>query len=388
MALGSASLILAGCATVPERPYIVRTGDPVIDGNAELNAAPKKDKVMWDYRIAGAAIRRGQFDEAKAKLDDAILAMGGILANAADARRARSLFSSESTKTFIGEPYERCMAYYYRGILYWHDGQPDNARACFRSAALIDSDPDGEYRSDFVLFDYLAGLATLKLSGDGSDSLALAIKNARGVTPPKYDRSANVLIFAEYGKGPRKFQGGQYDEQLRFAVQDSPAHSAVLSVNGQKVALPPYDDLNYQATTRGGRVMDHILGNKAVFKNTTGTVGDVAIVGAAVAANSLYHSDGSYNRDAQNAAIILGAVGILSKIASAATKTEADIRQWDNLPQRLSFAAVKLPPGDYTGTVEYFDASGGALPQLTQQVPIHVDEPSNDTVIFLSEHNR
>jgi hypothetical protein len=30
---------------------------------------------------------------------------------------------------FIGEPYERAMAYYYRGLLYWRDGEIDNARA-------------------------------------------------------------------------------------------------------------------------------------------------------------------------------------------------------------------------------------------------------------------
>ena len=58
-----------------------------------------------------------------------------------EAARARGLFAAERTKPFIGEPYERVMAYYYRGILYWRDGQPDNARACFRSGQVIDSDP-------------------------------------------------------------------------------------------------------------------------------------------------------------------------------------------------------------------------------------------------------
>ena len=34
------------------------------------------------------------------------------------------------------------MAFYYRGLLYWRDGQPDNARACFRSAQFIDADAE------------------------------------------------------------------------------------------------------------------------------------------------------------------------------------------------------------------------------------------------------
>ena len=87
-------------------------------------------------------MRRGDDAVAKEKLDDAIARIGGIIANSADAARARSLFSPESSKVFIGEPYERVMAFYYRGLLYWRDGQPDNARACFRSAQLLDSDAE------------------------------------------------------------------------------------------------------------------------------------------------------------------------------------------------------------------------------------------------------
>ena len=40
------------------------------------------------------------------------------------ARKARGYFHEESSKGFRGEPYERVMAYYYRGILYWMDGEP------------------------------------------------------------------------------------------------------------------------------------------------------------------------------------------------------------------------------------------------------------------------
>lgn len=387
--LAAALGALSGCATAPERPDIQRTGDPVIDGNAERSAARPQDRVLWDYRIAASALRVGNFEEAKTKLDDAILNMGGIIANSADAAKARSLFSSESSKTFIGEPYERVMAYYYRGILYWRDGQPDNARACFRTGEFIDSDAEtSAYKSDYVLLDYLDGFASEKLAADGSDALKRAKANARGLALPPYDRDANVLVFAEYGRGPRKYQGGEYGEQLRFMTAESPARSATLTVEGRTVPLAPYDDLNYQATTRGGRVMDHILGNKAVFKQTTNTVGDVALVGSVIAADNIRRDDGSRNRDAQNAAIALGAIGLISKLASAATTPHADIRTWDNLPQRLSFAALRLPAGAHAATLEFFDATGQKLVAQTQQLTIVVDDPSRDTVVFLSELKR
>jgi hypothetical protein len=382
-------LFLVGCETAPRRPLVNYTGDPVIDGNAELAVARPQDRVMWDYRIAASALRAGNFNEAKAKLDDAILSMGGIINNSADAARARSLFSGENSKTFIGEPYERVMAYYYRGLLYGRDGQPDNARACFRSGQFIDSDAEAaSYKSDYVLLDYLDGLASEKLAADGSDQLKRAEANAHGAALPPYDPKANVLVFAEFGSGPRKYAGGEYGEQLRFMVSDSPAHSAALNVAGRTIALPAYDDLNFQATTRGGRVMDYILGNKAVFKRTTDTVGDVALMGGVVAADSIRRYNGSRNHDAENAAIALGAIGLISKLASAATTPAADTRMWTNLPQRLSFAALRLPPGQYPATVEYYGADGRRLAALTQEVTIVVDDLEKDTVVFLSELKR
>lgn len=384
----AALLLVAGCASAPQKE-IAYTGDPVVDGNAELAAARPQDRVLWEYRIAGAALRTGNFEEAKARLDDAILHMGGIIANSADAKKARSLFGDESSKTFIGEPYERVMAYYYRGILYWRDGQPDNARACFRTGEFIDSDAENDsYKSDYVLLDYLDGLASEKLAADGADALKRAQANVKGAVLPAYDRDANVLVFAEFGRGPRKYPGGEYGEQLKFMATDSRVHSAVLTIEGRRVPLPAYDDLNYQATTRGGRVMDHILGNKAVFKQTANTVGDVALIGGVVAADNIYRRDGSRSQDAQTAAIALGAIGLISKIASAATTPKADVRTWDNLPQRLSFAALRLAPGVHAGKVEFLDASGQALPGLEQELTIKVDDSSRDTIVFVSELKR
>src|SRR5688572_20088786 len=245
-ALISAALVLGGCVNEPARSRVIRTGDPVIDGNAELAAARPQDRVLWDYRIAAAALRTGNFTEARAKLDEAISRIGGIFANDADAKKARSLFSAERSKTFIGEPYERVMAYYYRGLLYWRDGEPDNARACFRSAQLIDSIAEAEtFQSDFVLLDYLDGFASAKLQADGTEMFARAEKNAKRELPP-YDPSANVLVFVEWGRGPRKYAGGEHGEQLRFRVEDSAVRGATLTIAGQTLRFSASDNLNFQ----------------------------------------------------------------------------------------------------------------------------------------------
>ncbi|MCX6905772.1 MAG: hypothetical protein NTW03_20280 [Verrucomicrobia bacterium] len=375
---GLVALVLAaaGCASPPTASRVALTGDPLLDGPLAIQNGPPRDRVVWDYRMAAAAMRRGQFDRAKQALDDALPRIGGIIANDKDARKARSLFNTEAKKIFIGEPYERVMAYYYRGVLYWMDGEPDNARACFRSAQFQDADVENkEYAADYVLLDYLDGLVTTKLGGDAADEFKRAQKNARNSSPPPYYSKANVMVFLEFGRGPIKYATGRYHEQLRFREGPAGARSLSLNLGPQKVALVPYDDLYFQATTRGGRVMDHILGNKAVFKSTTDMVGNAGLVTGAVLA-------GTGNNEG---AIIAGGIGLLSKIVSAATTPEADLRSWDNLPRYLGFAALELPLGPQTISVDFLDAGGHAL--VTKTVSFTVAGPGKDSVLFVSELN-
>ncbi|MGB9604038.1 MAG: hypothetical protein ACPMAG_14735, partial [Limisphaerales bacterium] len=287
-----AVLVFSGCETTTTQVYQQRfqqpaaSSDPVAAGMEMVQRSPLKDKVLWQYRTALTAMRYGRFTEAKQLLDDALLTLNAMMSPDKNARKARGIFGKEEQKVFIGEPYERAMAYYYRGILYWMDGEPDNARACFRSAQLMDSDTQNKtYANDWVLFDYLDGLATVKLGGDGSDALKRARQSAKNFTPPDYDPQANVLFFVEFGPGPTKYATGQYGEQLRFRTYQSPVKSAAIKIADATIRIYPYDDLNFQATTRGGRVMDYILANKAVFKETTDNVGNVAIIGGAVLAS-------------------------------------------------------------------------------------------------------
>jgi tetratricopeptide (TPR) repeat protein len=375
---GWMAVMLAGCATTKPSSSWSRTGDPVVDGKRAIAQGPAKDRVLWQYRTAATAMRLGRFEEAKALLDDALLSIGGISAGDKSARRARGYFSEEARKNFRGEPYERVMAYYYRGILYWMDGEPDNARACFRSAQFEDSDAEEhQYASDYVLLEYLDGLATVKLGGDGSDAFQRAAALSNHGTPPPYDPAANALFFVEFGQGPTKYATGQYREQLRFHTAQSPIQAARIRTGERSFKLSPYDDLNFQATTRGGRVMDHILANQAVFKSATDTAGNVALISGAVLA---------HNRQTE-AGLGLLAFGLASKIVSAATTPAADTRSWDNLPQHLSFAALELPPGAHEVTVEFLDAGGKAIPSLTKHLSVQI-EPGRDMVVFISDKSQ
>lgn len=338
-----------------------------------------RDRPLTLVQSGLTALRRGDTTTARLDLDEALLQMGASSAGDRSARQARGAFNPESVKAFKGEPYERVMAYYYRGILYWMDGEPDNARAAFRSAAVQDQNPElGITKADWVLLDYLEGLATLKLGGDGQDAFKRAVAEARANQPPPYSREANVLVFLEMGQGPVKYADGDYGERLRFHSGTAPDPVAVLNFGSESVQVGPFDDITYQATTRGGRVMDHVLQGKAVFKESTDAFGTGAIIagaGVAIAGQS---------NTAQGVGLGLVAAGLVSKIISAATTPAADTRSWSNLPNLLSFAALKMSPGPHSLRVAFRDAGGRVV--VTRDATFHV-VPGRDTVLFLSDRN-
>ena len=374
----AAALLLCGCVT--QKHYIDLTGNLLVDGPRMIETGPPQDKLWWEYRTAAAAMHTTNFAMAKQYLDDAITRLGGIYGPEKSAQKARSYFHEEREKLFIGEPYERVMAYYYRGILYWMDGELDNARACFRSGEIEDSSSEGEqYSGDYALLDYLDGLATTKLGGDGADAFARSQKEIRFAKPPPYDPKANVLFFVDFGPAVKKFAAGRYGEELRFGVPVSQVTSAVINVTDRTIPTGNYDDLGFQATTRGGRVMDYVLANKAVFKTGTAVAGQVGIIGGLIAADSR-------NQTSQEVGAGLLAAGIITEVISANVTPRADTRTWDNLPRYLNFVAVQLPPGPHEATIEFLDANGRTVERLTKTVSFTVPD-GKDKVVYVSDRS-
>lgn len=375
-----------------------------VDGCAvalqKLSPKEEKDRLLWEYRMSLELMRQARFDEAEKHLDVAIQRLNTITAKSKDAKKARSVFSEEASKTFMGEPYERVMAYFYRGILYWRNGDIDNARACFLSGQFHDSDTfEQQFAGDYALLDFLDGLAMARLKNDPTDALRRAEGHDERHALPKFDPDANVLVFIEQGEGPIKYSDGEYHEKLRVASSSAkveerwvrgrlistnilestqpPCPTVRITAGAQTVTTQAADDLYVQATTRGKRVMDHILQNKVVFKETANDIAKTAAITAAALA-------ASGNRDAGYAAIGLLAVAGVSKLISMASNPAADTRCWDNLPQYLSLALLHLPPGKHEITVEFIDSSGGIL--NSKKVPVEVPAQKGDAVLFVSDH--
>ncbi|MDR0902594.1 MAG: hypothetical protein LBM92_07475 [Opitutaceae bacterium] len=402
--LAGVALFATGCASAPpsKAPGVKPTGDPLADGRARLAAAPAKDKVLWQYRLAAATLRRGEPDAAKPHLDAALATAAANYGNVnAEAAKSRRVFRRESDKPFIGEPHERAMANYYRAILYWRDGEPDNARALLRTASLIDSDAADKTRAgDYILFDYLEGLATVKLGGDGSDALARAQASAAAQNrpaPPPYDPQANVLCFVEHGKGPYKRTRAPHNSLLFYVPGEANRIATMrLEVAGRVLDLPTYDDIVYQAATHGAREMDKVLRNKAKLKDAA-NVATAAAIAPVYLLGALTHNSSSEKITFEDgvAKLLLAApflgLGLASHVLSGSIHTAADTRQWDNLPRYLSFGALRLPPGEHPATLLFIDGEGVVLFRETQRFTITVPAPPatgeapRDVVIYRSQ---
>ena len=105
-----------------------------------------------------------------------------------------------------------------------------------------------------------------------------------------------------------------------------------------------FGDINYQATTRGGRKMDGVLGRQALYKGVTNTVGDSVMIAAGAVPSPVV-------------ALGLLAAGGIMKLVAVLMHPEADIRYWGNLPYEFEIVPLKLPLGNHVLTLAKKDGA-------------------------------
>ncbi|RZL90099.1 MAG: hypothetical protein EOP73_29585, partial [Variovorax sp.] len=207
----------AGKTAVPElRPLFERL---YIEGerNATLNF----------QRIGLAALSLGKLDIAERAFDAAAFRIDQIYADNAEAQKAKSLWTAEKIKDYKGEPYERAMAFFYRGLVYAAQSDFQNARAMFKQADYQDTVAEAEqYAGDFSLMPYMAGWASYC---DGNTSLArdylqMAVKGDATYAGVSVEQP--VLVLFETGRAPFKYGGGKHGEALKWQPHELPAQTA------------------------------------------------------------------------------------------------------------------------------------------------------------------
>jgi hypothetical protein len=183
-----------------------------------------------------------------------------------------------------------------------------------------------------------------------------------------YTGDYNTLIVVPRGRSPHKYRTGKDGQLVCFQPVSVVGPSCELLVDGASYAGSPIHnaaDIEFQATTRGGRRMDAILKGKAAFRRTTVGVGSVL--------TQVGNAGGIYGLGF----VLVGAT--MQGIGGAMTP-EADTRCWQSLPKSYDVLALELPEGDHTFESRqfvYFEARG------TIQRRIKLDGTNDMRVVIL-----
>lgn len=168
--------------------------------------------------------------------------------------------------------------------------------------------------------------------------------------------SSNLLVIIDIGRGPYKYMGEGHGNTCRIQKSSNTEKRAQVTVGSTDVQSTCLADVFFQASTRGGREMDFILGDKAFFKDTID-------LGAVLGLNPL---------------LALATHGILN----VTINTEADIRTWLTLPGEIHVVSETLPEGTHQIAVRFCNLFGVEIPQMTQTRTVSVTS-GQKTVIYI-----
>lgn len=296
----------------------------------------QRNEVLNRLEIALAALDLGFYDAAEESFDAALARIEVVHADSEQARRVRERIDvSERAKDFKGEPYERAMAYLYRGVLFLASGDYDNAHACFRSGVIQDAfAEEDQNRCDFALLIFLEGWAS-QCAGDMTlaEAAYKEVKRLRpDFTPPSH--LDNVLLLAETGRAPRKVPDGVGHFQLKFFRGREFDERKVKFRVGTEVEFGyPIEDIYWQASTRGGRPIDCIHEGEVKYRRSWEARGTALTEAAATLMMTapVFRHSGAVS----GAAAGLGIAGAIHSAMAQNVRPQADFRYWANLPDAV-----------------------------------------------------
>jgi hypothetical protein len=325
---------------------------------AKRESEGERNRVLNDMEIGARSFWFGDLDSARTALDETLTGINTVYANDPAAEKARSLWYSEGSKNFKGEPYERAMAFFYRGLLFLAEGDYQNARAAARQGLLQDAfAEDDQTRADFALLMFL-------------DAWASHLDKNKDLTE-------QALILVETGTAPRKVADGMnHSYYVIRRGRGFTENRAQIVMNGAVTPLYPMEDIYYQAATRGGRPVDQILKGKAKFRDTTGGAGNF-LLGSAVA----FQDSGA---NLGTAGYVVGGLGAMSAFMGSRANAEADTRTWSALPDTIhvmTMSSKDIPPD---GATFQFLTDAAPVAGLDKTVKVKTDPEGNHFIFVRS----
>lgn len=325
-----------------------------------------KDYVLYNLSLLSAALGAGDYDTAERASLNAQRVMWDV--EAGKGRGKASLVSSEALKLFKGEPFEKAMASVYSGIIYFNREDYDNARAAFSKAIMATKTKAKGHQNDFALASFLLAKVYLKLGE--FDNARVALGRAKKAYPrnPHFNmetlKSSNALFVVELGKGPKKIRKGPGKALVKWQRRRYPEQKAALYVDGESITFSQEAaDLTFEAQTKGWTGKDAVQTAKgAVRAASTATT----VIAASQAARG--------NKTA-------GWVALGAGLFSLANRSEADVRQWEFLPDRVHVLAANVGRGRHKLQVNFFGS--GRRPIKGFNKVWHYNPESGDKIFLV-----
>jgi tetratricopeptide (TPR) repeat protein len=363
---------------------------------APVDAQSRGDDAILRALIEGtSALTKHDTASATQAFDFAVRGIGAVWGTTPEAQRARSLWYEESVKPFRGDPYERVMAYYYRGLLYLAARDWGNAQAAFRNSVQQDAFAEEEqYNDDVALPLFLQGWALQAQGSTGEASETYRQLKARRpdfIAPDVNALLPNVLVIAETGTAPRKVPDGVGSYKLRYFRGKNFKEARVrilVDDDSCATAMYPMEDVFWQASTRGGRQVDAIFEGKARFAAHNDNVGTALTAVASDLQIRKYEYDGSTSHAMGGASDAMGVVGIAALALSVRAKPAVDIRYWDNLPDAVHIATLNLPPGHHRLRFAFAAADGTPISALDQTYHLEAGAGPASNIVWVSSRDR
>lgn len=318
-----------------------------------IAAQPDENFVLNNERLGSTTLAEYRLSDAEMAFLRAYEVINSVGVNNGGRSLGAALID-EKIKIWKGEPFERAMANFYLGLIYYMRHDYPNARAAFENALFKLDDYENKNTkpnqiiktdSDFALAYLMLAKAWQRMGQeDKAAQLFQKVKHLRpdlaALADENYNRSANLLIVADWGIGPQKLT--QADGSMAGFTptprQAGPVRLPRVSVDGveyspQRVFRAPADLLAL-AQDRKWQSIDTIR----VLKSAAGT--GLMVAGAAEAATL----------KPKNAE--LGAILFLSGLLLKAT-SHADTRFWEMLPRTTFVIPLRVPPGPHDVTISF-----------------------------------
>jgi tetratricopeptide (TPR) repeat protein len=374
--LGLLAMLVGGCATSDQQAAQQAVADYYMGdyANARTLLEPLAKKTNEDFvlnncRLGSTVLAQNDLPESEAAFLRAYEVINSVGVNNGG-RSLGAALVDEKIKVWKGEPFERAMANFYLGLIYYKEADYNNARAAFENALFKlrdysseDDKKSDQYReidSNFILAQYMLARSFQRL---GQDDLAHAnfqrVAQLRPDLPALADydlnQKSNVLLVVDFGYGPQKVTNGD-GALVGFAPlprQVGPPPHPTIIVDGQVASAPdaPLVDLIVLAQDRRWQDIDTIRAVKSA-------------VGTGLIAGGAYETLAGRRQTDMEVGLGLMAAGLLLKATS-----QADTRIWEMLPRSTYAIPLTLPPGNHVVSVQFAGRSGTAPQTVNVDVP-------------------